>query len=338
MIIRTGHYQTKASLGSDKPDIIRILGVDKEKTDAWKTADGRSIPSYIIEEDYVFLDTRPSAKAPQNIPPKSIFSDFKPIEESAVIPVIAVDSSNLLPNNPEIKHSGLNTFPIEENQIQINFDIAVLDKINIDVLNQKYFERHGVNKYVKPTLNITVPLTLDYDIQKLKSTIELLDLDENVVFNYLVNNLSVDINQLIKTQLMILLKSDELTPFVNVAISENEKKIKPETEDVKFLSTKIEINKLPDNLNETIPVKLPNGNVTIGTFEQKGDGIYLTCRVSKLDVDKLFRQDNLSISSRKVEEIKTEPIKTEEIKSEEPTLDISAEIDSVAEYIKKNIL
>lgn len=235
IIIRPGHYQTKSSLGSDKPDIIRVLGIDKTKTDSWITQDGKSIPSYVLEQDYVALDTVPTLKN-KTKPKKNLFADFSSVDvENQVVgnqqpvnqqPVNQppanqqpVNQNPLDSKNPVITEILLNqgnTIFSQPNPYEaiktIPFDISVIDKINIDKLNEKSMDKFGIEKYKKPEIVLEVPILLDYEISKLRTTIELLDLDEDVIVTYLAENISFDFTRAIKLKLKELLNQVDDEP------------------------------------------------------------------------------------------------------------------------------
>ncbi len=82
MVIKKGHYQTKASLKSETPEIIRIIGPVKNKEGYWYDMDKNEIPEYILQQQYVYYDTIASEKdiIPQEQKNKKLFADFKPIE------------------------------------------------------------------------------------------------------------------------------------------------------------------------------------------------------------------------------------------------------------------
>ena len=219
IIIRPGHYQSKSSLGSDKPDIIRVLGIDKTKSDSWITQDNKSIPSYVLEQDYVALDTVATLKN-KTKSKKNLFADFSTVDvENQVGNQKPENRKPLDDKNPLIGEILLN----QENTIVYNpnpsnviktipFDISVIDKINIDKLNEKSMDKYGIEKYKKPEIVLEVPILLDYEISKLRTTIELLDLDEDVIVTYLAENISFDFTRAIKQKLKELLNHEYVKP------------------------------------------------------------------------------------------------------------------------------
>lgn len=230
IIIRPGHYQSKSSLGSDNPDIIRVLGIDKTKTDSWITQDNKSIPSYVLEQDYVALDTVATLKN-KTKSKKNLFADFSTVDVENQVGNQKPESQNLKNQQKPINQKPLDAKnPLideillnQENTIinltnppevikTIPFDISVIDKINIDKLNEKSMDKFGIEKYKKPEIVLEVPILLDYEISKLRTTIELLDLDEDVIVTYLAENISFDFTRAIKLKLKELLNQEDVKP------------------------------------------------------------------------------------------------------------------------------
>jgi hypothetical protein len=184
-IIQLGHYQEKSSLSSEKPNIIRIIGVDPKKEGYWLTQDLKSIPEYILSEEYVFLYTSHSEQPKKQVP-LNIFEGIGDLVEdqkifSEVQPqILPANSTHITPVQPKI---------VEE---KISFELSLINKISIDNLNKISLEKLGIEKYSKPTVNIQIPIILNYDISKLKQTIELFELNENIVLNHLVNQISIE--------------------------------------------------------------------------------------------------------------------------------------------------
>ena len=205
-IIQLGHYQSRQSLTSDSPEIIRVLGPDTARENYWKTQDGKSIPSYELENNYVLLNTTPGKELPTK-PPINIFAGIGDDEaeiqdneyfEPEQIPII--QPVKLIPINEQ------QLITIQEQQAQqkpqIPFDISIIDKINIDRLNKKSMTNLGIVKFQKPTINLELPIVFDYDISKLKQTIDLLELDENIILDYLVKTINIgEIHKLLKQSL-----------------------------------------------------------------------------------------------------------------------------------------
>jgi len=239
IIITKGHYQSKDSLTSEKPDIIRILGPDSKKDGYWITQDGKSIPAYEIENNWIKLYTSAS-KTETKLPPLNIFegigenSDYEEIQE------IQEKEVNFINSEASIKHK------IEENKIiikQIPFDITIIEKINIDFLNKKAFDTLGIESKIKKQI---LPIEFNYDIKKLRQTIELLSLNENIIIDFLIDNISIiEIKKLLKERLKknLFEKIIEINEIIKIEPEKVEEKIYIEPEKVEkeiIINNKIE--------------------------------------------------------------------------------------------------
>ena len=272
-IIIPGHYQTKASLNSEKPDIIRVLGPDLKREDYWLTQDGKSIPGYALSEDFILLDTAPSESFKPKRPPQSIFAGLG--EASEINNKIAdddifqeIDTAQIKPAHKNELVSKPIEIKIQEENPKEKLILDILAKLDIDALNQKYYEKYQVTKYKKPVLNFQIPVELNFEIEKLKNAIELLDIDKSDLIDVLVNQVMDEI----ELSLLDDLKS-RLSDLVFGNLEPDtfaEQKIKFEN---KIVETEIagKIN-LPEKISslylstiqKTIPVNLPNGNTVIG--------------------------------------------------------------------------
>ena len=241
-IITLGHYQSKDSLRSEKPDIIRILGPDQKRDGYWLTQDNKSIPSYELENNWIKIYTASSEK--QTI--KAPIDIFAGIGEFSEVLENEVNYEQQI-ENPSNKESIITYSekqiqkqiqkPIQKTEVKIPFDISIIEKINIDTLNKKAFDSLGIeNKYKKPIINIELPITFNYDIDKLKQTIELLELNENIIVDYLVSEISINnIQPLIKQELKKLLIRKELYEKVIIASEFIEKSINKNIEELPII-------------------------------------------------------------------------------------------------------
>lgn len=243
LLIKPGHYQTKSSIGSDRPDIIRILGADNSKPDNWITQDGKSIPSYIIEEDYVALDTAATQEdiKRKTKTKKNLFADFEKVDENKInyelgtngVTINSNDNNNNnepqldgdydiifdpnLSTNSKLTHIG-DSVHTQAKKIEVPFDISIIDKTNIDKLNKKSMDKFGIDKYKKPILDLLLEIEFNYDIQRLKTSIELFDLDIEVILDYLVTDI-------MKTNFKPMIKEKLRQKFTEEPPTETKEKI-----------------------------------------------------------------------------------------------------------------
>ncbi len=259
-IIIPGHYQSKDSFNSEKPDIMRLLGPDKNKEGYWINQDKKSIPEYELTENWILLDTS-SNKEGKKLPPINIFAGIGDVDDnetffnSELNPPIAEDSSlKFTKINEEltIEPKREKTKKLSEEilkKVEIPFDISIIEKINIDNLNKIAFDKFGIDKkFRKPIINVNLPIEFNYDINKLRQTIDLLELDENIIINFLIEQLDLNsIKPLLKSKIKEYL------------IKENEEIIQPNIVIEKQIIDEIPEKKV-DEIIEIIPEIIPINN------------------------------------------------------------------------------
>lgn len=220
IIIQLGHYQTKSSIGSERAEIVKIIGENKQRPGYWLTIDGESIPEYILVENYVPIVTSHSPEKQKQLP-ASLFEGLSEISDTDII---EDKNSDKIPpqvftkaqgnNLEEVQKSIEQNIPIQPKtvikEVPINFDKSILDKLNIDKINKSHSAQFGELKYhEKPKVTINLPIEFNYDLNKLKSTIALLELDTHDILNYLVSEISVDdIRRELKQQLFNIFDSE----------------------------------------------------------------------------------------------------------------------------------
>jgi len=249
IIIRLGHYQEKNSLGSEKPTIIRIIGEDPKRDGYWLSQDGQKFSEYALDEQYVFLETSIS----ENIKKSAPLNIFDGLEEVSNIPTKEYTEQPLLIQVPSIKNIFTEQQKIEP---KIPFDISIINKINIDNLNKISMNKFGIEKYRKPIIEIILPITFNYDIKKLKQTIELLELDENIILDFLVDQISIDnIKPLIKSKLKNFLLSEDEEIIEEINIQTNHEIIihdKNEILETPFKQISLELTEQQEIINKGI--------------------------------------------------------------------------------------
>lgn len=198
-MITSGLYRLKSSANSDNPIIKRIIGADKTKLDAWLTMDGESIPTYILEEEYDRFDGAANASMLKSDTKKinekrKIFSDFEPVEA----PTGKVQES------PQEKIQPVQKNTTEQKQIiqkpiqeQIPMFVNVLEKLRI---TGNFNER--------PSISVSLPIKFDYDIDKVKLSIDLLSLNVNQVTDYLMEKTQTNTNDILRNQISEYLKGN----------------------------------------------------------------------------------------------------------------------------------
>ena len=114
-------------------------------------------------------------------------------------------------------------------------------------MNKKAFDTLGIeSKIKKPILNIELPIEFNYDIKKLRQTIELLSLNENIIIDFLIDNISIiEIKKLLKERLKknLFEKIIEINEIIKIEPEKVEEKIYIEPEKVEkeiIINNKIE--------------------------------------------------------------------------------------------------
>lgn len=210
VLFESGLYQTISSLDSDSPSIIRIIGQPKDDENNYLTQDGQLIPSYILANNYVRIDAYSSknekelTKAVKN----KLFEDFEPTKfEQNIQPITDEIISELSENKgyiPQINHNHLTI----ENLKSSSFDLSIFDNIRIDNLNKKSIEKFGEKRYNETKIPIVINFVFPYDIEKLKTAIELLSLDEKIVITELIKKIKFDYQEIISSKLLSLFNAE----------------------------------------------------------------------------------------------------------------------------------
>lgn len=280
-----GHWQTKASLEQESPDIIRIIG-PSNNDDGWSSMDGRNYSTYELENYYVKLATSSDGKDQKTKTKNSKLFDgldelvsnhqnneLKPknVVETFVSHVINEQPTQIqqTPNSTlqeQVQHQQVTTI-IQEKivekiiEVQANFDTSVIDKLNIDNMNLKNQEAFGEDKYSKPTIVLPIEILFDYDLSRIAQTIDILDLNEKEVIDYLTKKSLTKLEKYVSSSLknylhnLITNKIEVKSPEIEKVV---EKIIEVKTPVIEVVSEQ-PINEQPVEtvLQEIIEVKTP---------------------------------------------------------------------------------
>ena len=226
MLIIPGHYQEKSSINTDSPIIIRVLGADLKREDSWIIENGKTIPSYIIEQNYVPLNTVPTLEMIKKQPPKSIFAGLdqqnKFTTTDDVNEILDDDfediDSNILPETLKIKVTP-HTKTAKELSNE-TFMLSIFSKQTIDTINRNSLNELGVEKY--KSQQFMVSFELNYLIDKCKQTSELLELDKREVAEFLYSTLNKETikNRIINKIHKLLLEDKDVNNEVNKDVNE----------------------------------------------------------------------------------------------------------------------
>lgn len=308
-VVKPGHYVEKSTMDSDTKTIIRIIGPSKDREGYWLTEDKKEISEYLLQNDYVAMDTSPTDGNKNKKKGKDIFGDFKKVDvdvqqqEQPVVEHIIVETNINQPiqEQPEIKKQpDSSNISNNKRNIELGFDINVIEKLNIDNINRKKKEKLGIEHGIsKPVITIELPIEFNYDLEKLRQTIELLDLNETEIVNYIVSKIDMSqIQMALFTEVQNIIDGDTTNLGVD-ALSLTQEKLRSVTKP------------LIDNANEEIVENVIKNDNTDNkpefAVQRRNEE-----SIQNIDVEK-------SIIPEKVQDIKLE-----------------AEIDSIQQYIDNN--
>ena len=205
MIITLGFYQEKSSIDAEKPEIIRIIGESKKRTGYWVSQEGKEYSDADLEDNFIRIELSNKNVKEKPLPSK-LFEGLGEINLEEPQQYIQQTVSNIHPVQQIQELEKVIQQPIIK-EIPINFDKAILEKLQIDRLNKINMEQYGEPLYKdKPVLKIELPVTLNYDIKKLQQTIDILSLDAEEIAIYIINEINItNIKELLITEFLKLL-------------------------------------------------------------------------------------------------------------------------------------
>ena len=216
--IYPGFYENPDKSSDEKREIYKVLG-PSEREGYWKTSDVNvELSEYELLNSFVRLDIQPKQEA-QSKNKSRLFADFEEIPlqtlqtpiyhdqkpEETIHRVVIDDSiSNIRVDN----HIGADVIipnPLSK-------DLEIIERLNIDACNAESFEKFGDSTILdsKPIINIEFETELNYNIDKLRTTIKLLNLDKTVIAEYLTKKIieDQDIEYLIMEKVLEILDGE----------------------------------------------------------------------------------------------------------------------------------
>jgi hypothetical protein len=243
IIFEPGIYQFINSLESSEPKIIRIIGQIDDNN--YKTQDGQIIPYYVLLNDYVKIDAYSSKEEKENklSVRNKLFSDFEPIKINKEIKQKEIEINF---EQKLVTISSMNDINdiVNNKQEQSSFDISIFNKITVENLNKKNNDKFGEQKYKNTKIPILLELDFPYDIDKLKTAIEILDLDENIVLTELVKRIKFDYSNIIINKLKELFEVQTVEAKNNLLSIENQ-----EINEI-IIDINLEIEKIDNLINK----------------------------------------------------------------------------------------
>lgn len=184
-IVRLGHYKAKTGgMSEDSIRMIRVLANDPTNPDMWLLADGTKKTTYDILNNYEFLYTS-HEENPKNPPRPLVIGDLGGIPENFG------DSTTGSPSPEAVRET--RTVPENPSQQPI-VQQKVVEKIvekRIE-LEQQIIDKCETTTNNKYTLSITIETNLDFE--KLKTSINILGLDKNIVAQHVLNKIQLNPN------------------------------------------------------------------------------------------------------------------------------------------------
>lgn len=224
-----GHYRNKyenseTEGGISKLDVIRVYGPDPKREGFWICDDGKPRTDSNILDNYQLMDV---VSSKENVANNShLFFDFEPIEppkkkQTHKIALVGTEATEAFKLFPEQESASLkNVFDGAEvidvskifpniQPININIDVAIIEKLNILTYNDSIVEKYGDVSLCKPVKNIEICFDIPfmYDLENLCKTVTMLNLDEKVISEYLTNRVLevVDIKTLLNREITNML-------------------------------------------------------------------------------------------------------------------------------------
>lgn len=245
-----GHYRNKyenseTEGGIPKLEVIRVYGPDPKREGFWICDDGKPRTDSNILDNYQLMDV---VSSKENVANNShLFYDFEPIEppkkkQTPKITLVGAEVTEVFKLFPEQESTEVidvsKIFPNIQ-PININIDVAIIEKLNILTYNDSIVEKYGDVSLCKPVKNIEICFDIPfmYDLENLRKTVTMLNLDEKVISEYLTNRVLevVDIKTLLNreitnmlTDINYSLKTEKVQEFKKESQPEHKEEIAPE--------------------------------------------------------------------------------------------------------------
>lgn len=268
-----GHYRNKyenseTEGGISKLDVIRVYGPDPKREGFWICDDGKPRTDSNILDNYQLMDV---VSSKENVANNShLFFDFEPIEppkkkQTHKIALVGTEATEAFKLFPEQESASLkNVFDGAE-----VIDVAIIEKLNILTYNDSIVEKYGDVSLCKPVKNIEICFDIPfmYDLENLRKTVTMLNLDEKVISEYLTNRVLevVDIKTLLNreitnmlTDINYSLKTEKVQEFKKESQPELKEEHQPELKEEHQPELKKEITPELSNGIENIDKYLSN--------------------------------------------------------------------------------
>ena len=222
-IILPGHYCLKSTLDAEVKQIIRIIG-KANREGYWITDEHKEIPEYVLLDSYVALDT--IASQPKQKFGKDIFGDFTPvnidIEDDEIDDEIFGEEE--IESEPKQKQNNSGTIILTDEQFEkllkhvpnnykasnessvvnktsnkYQLDeqtLSIIHKAEVVTLNDNHEKKYGDRPYKYKNLQVTIELPIVYEMNKLRQIIELFELDERKIAEFIAHQIKIDYHKI----------------------------------------------------------------------------------------------------------------------------------------------
>lgn len=219
--VRLGHYKAKSGgMSEDSIRMIRVLANDPKNPDMWILADGSKKSSYEILQNYEYMNTSHEENPQQPMNPL-VIGDLGGIPENF--------GTNTADPNPNVVRQTTTapspdiippTYPQQPQQpvVQVVEKRVELEQQIIDKC-----ETLEIHEY---TLKITVTTNLDFE--KLKTSIDILGLDKELVAQHVLQKLQQNPNNDINKMVSQAIVENILNPPTQKELLEMAETLRPE--------------------------------------------------------------------------------------------------------------
>lgn len=258
-MITPGHYKEKFS-NTENPVIIKIVGPDPNNEGKYLSIEGKSYSESNLMENYIPLVTAPTEESFKQSLNKSkkLFGDFKPITEENAKIVETIEKHDKYDYVDTYQNTSLIVDVIQENKIVQTPAFKevqepeheyknILEKLNLTTINKQSQEKFGIPATKeKQTISLNLQIDLNYDIDKIKQTINILELDSKKVAEYLISTIKNNTD-------ILKLVGNEISKILTNEITKNEENKYPvlhqveKVEKIQLIEPVIEIKNSPKN-------------------------------------------------------------------------------------------
>lgn len=226
-IILPGHYCLKSTLDAEVKQIIRIIG--KANRDGyWITDEHKEIPEYVLLDSYVALDT--VASQPKQKFGKDIFGDFTPVHIDTEDDEIDGEEEDEIETKQKLKQNNNGNIILTDEQFEkllkhnsngisvpnncktsnessvvnkpsnkYHLDeqtLSIIRKAEVVTLNDNHEKKYGDRPYKYKNLQVTIELPIVYEMNKLRQIIELFELDERKIAEFIAHQIKIDYHKI----------------------------------------------------------------------------------------------------------------------------------------------